>query len=311
MTVVILDLDCIFLQENKHFKKIVKQQPCQVEQLNEDGSIRWEGTPGSINRFILVTKFANGIAKRHRVMLSSLSGRWAACVMDMQGKGNQKQIGDAFAALAANTGKNCPILFDTSDEQKELEQLLKENPPEKPSCLILHRKNQALAEKVKEVLAIRRPAWEITVSEDGKNINPHYLDLILIVGKEGNDFCIPVLESQPKNLYLWLEIPIGSNGTQVWEEHQHMIFNRLKDSGWNYTHSDKYVMAGVIDYEERLAQVESGETTFAALDSDEGFVLWDDYGLPLTNAEDGEQKIEQFLHKLCVLNLKIPQKLFD
>ena len=311
MTVIILDLDCIFLQEISLFKKLIKQHPCQVEKLREDGSIPWEGTPGGIHRFLFVTKFSEGIAGRHRKMLSTLSGRWAACIMDMQGKGNQKQVGDAFAALAANAGRNCPILFDTSDEQKALEQLLLENPSEKPACLILHRQNQALAEKIKEVLEIRRPAWEITVSEDGKNINPRYLDLILIAGKEEEDFHIPVLESQPERLYLWLEIPIGSNEKQAWEEHQHGIFHQLRDSGWNYTYSDKYRMAGIMDYEERLAQVESGETTFAALVSDETFVMWDDYGLPLTNAEDTEQEAERFLRKLCVLNAKIPRKLFD
>ena len=74
----------------------------------------------------------------------------------------------------------------------------------------------------------------------------------------------------------------------------------MNASGWNL--GNRRVFSSCLDYEQLLLELDKGEISAEALHTDDRFVMWDAYGLPLPDEAYRENaRAEAFLREHCCL----------
>lgn len=251
--------------------------------------------PGN-SRAVLVTSAPSGLMKRHLDFFRALPQvtHWVIDMVDIESPSVRLDVMDVCGSYFSKAGAFHEFVTDTGD----LENLIKAlSVPGKGGLLLgVLSANTDLARRAADVLGRYLPNWEISVSADGSTAR--YADAALAVGESLNDFRIPAPPAHVGRRCAWVHRrwpDTDETGSRV----SSSVREVLDSHGWGAGKMD--VLRSSIINEETLLCMRSGELSAKALELDQDFAMWDDYGLPAPPEFYEDQIVLKFLAEVTVL----------
>ena len=106
----------------------------------------------------------------------------------------------------------------------------------------------------------------------------------------------------PENVvssFVWFDMPYPAEQ----EEYINMkkdLAERFNSKGWNIRQED--IFLSDLNHEESYADLINGKITEIGLQQRDNFVVWDEYGLPLTREQYTKETLMNFLNKHTYIN---------
>ncbi len=313
MDLIVVDMDCSSLWSVPALERILGAQNDKIIFLNDkvlttcEYNLMLAGgiSEQSITRAFLFTKFQNGIMEYHKKMMhNTLScASWSVIVLDERSEAYKKPILSSVSNLFYKQNKRFNVLFDDETtlsaaiEEKSLK------PKPYPYCIIATKQNSALVERMQSLLQSIYTDWHFETHVGLQIDDYRCADRILIVGYEDQDYMVPALENYAETVRIWLGLPTGKNKEVYVQKRARHILQQLNDCGWNIGDLRDKIFASVLLYEEYFQSLRQDCLSTISLQNDDCFILWDRYGLPLTNrAYEDTRFIETFLKEQCCLS---------
>lgn len=313
MDLIVVDGDCRELWNMSELERLLDAQRDAVwffddavlreHHFNVYGAARVPlGT--SVEKGILLTKMQSGVMGYHREMIRHTSSckYWMIVVLDENNDIFRKQYCAGFDSALAGTSVRYGILFDDSSTLQETAEAKKEIVDGRPYCIIATKTSQELAERMETVLSDYMEGWRFSCHVGLEEDAYKYADVILLVGRTEEDYLIPPTNVNTGRIRIWIEMQKGNMSHRVVQERAERIIERMNDTGWNLGSLKERVFGSCLDYEILLAAFHKGEISIETLRTDDRFVIWDSYGLPLPDkAYRDAKKAESFLREQCCL----------
>ena len=90
--------------------------------------------------------------------------------------------------------------------------------------------------------------------------------------------------NNPDRIYTWVEAEPGTVSRQK-EKIVHDTSCLMADCGFSLTQKERHILCGFSQYELFRAEIAAGAYSCTALKTNDAFVMWDEYGLPLLNRQ--------------------------
>lgn len=313
MDLIVVDGDCTSLWNDDELKKLLG---CGKDCLwyFDDKAMREHGyniaaaagiKPGNeITKGILITKAQNGIMAYHKNIFKNTAGckYWIISVLDEDNENYRKQIGTGLDFALKEIPVRYELIFDNSDRLELTAEEKKEIADTRPCCVIATKHDKELAERVQSFLAVRNDDWKIECHVDFKEDSYKHTDVILIVGRENEDYLVTPTAVKTSRVLIWIDLPAGKAEKSYINQRAQSLLKEMNKHGWNITNTGSNVLGSCLNHEFLLAELESGRITAETLRSDDDFVMWDKYGLPLADeAYRNADFVESFLREHCCL----------
>lgn len=257
-----------------------------------------------VEKGILLTKFRNGIMKYHRDMLLHTFGckRWMIVVVDEVSPVYRKQYSAGIDSALSGTGIRYEIIFDDSAKLEETIRVKQELMDARPLCVICTGGDAGLAEDVRSVLAVQNDEWRFECHTGLQEDMYRHAEIILIAGRSEEDFMVPPASANTGRVRIWADIGRESAGGARFRDKMRNILRKMNETGWNLGQTENRIYGSCLECELLLTELLKGEISVEGLCMDERFVMWDEYGLPLTEKSYGDSDVVMdFLKKQCCL----------
>lgn len=258
----------------------------------------------SIEKGILLTKMQSGVMKYHKEMLLHTFGcqYWMIVILDENNNIYRKQYCAGFDSALAGTSVRYEIIFDDSNTLNKTLEAKKEIVDGRPYCIIATKTDQQLAETVKAVLDVYYDKWRIECHVGWKEDSYKHADIILLVGKTEEDYQVPATQVNTGRVRIWTDLHKGTVSNKAVYERTACMIDRMNEFGWNLGKHESKRFGSCLEYEVLLTEFHKGEISVETLRTDDRFILWDQYGLPLSEqAYRNAEKTELFLREQCCL----------
>lgn len=257
-----------------------------------------------VEKGILLTKLRNGFMKYHREMLSRTFSckRWMIVVVDEMSPAYREQYCAGIDSALSGTGIRYEVIFDDSSKLEEAARVKQELIDASPLCVICTGRDAGLAEDVRSVLAAQNDEWRFECHTGLREDLYRYAELILIVGRSEEDYMVPPASANTGRVRIWADIGRESAGGARFRDKMRNILRKMNETGWNLGLSENRFYGSCLECELLLTELLKGDISAEGLCKDERFVMWDKYGLPLTEKSYGDSDMAvDFLKKQCCL----------
>lgn len=313
MDLIVVDGDCASLWDIDTLKKLLDCKEDCVWYF-EDKAMREHGyniadavgiTPeNEIAKGILLTKARNGIMTYHKKIIKNTVGckYWIIAILDEDNKNYRRQIGTGLDFALKEIPVQYEMVFDDSDRLEITAKEKKEIADIRPCCVIATKHDKELAEQVRNFLAARNGNWKIECHVGFEEDSYKHTDIILIVGRESEDYFVPQTEVKMSRVLIWIDLPVGKAENSYINQKAQSILKEMNEHGWNISNTGSNVLGSCLSYEFLFAELEAGKINTETLRSDDNFVMWDSFGLPLTDeAYKNADLVRKFLREHCCL----------
>ena len=293
MNVILVDSDCrkYFPQEDA-IKNLLNDSRCQIRYLEPLQKPELE--PGC--RCVLLTAMNGGLKKYHRdLMITNPQVRtWILSIVGVSLESEQSQLADHISSALSDSKAAYKILFEDADLKKTAAACAVPV-KEKRMCLIVSANSEA-SRQCAEVMSSYLRGWDVVHRGAYGEELYQEADVIVAAGEKREDFFLPAPKYNMGRLYAWVR---GSDeeGSQL----RSIVYDTLTERNWNLG-SVKKVYSSVLELEEYSRKLGSGEISPWELIHDENFVIWDEYGLPLSSSSYSADAIDEFLGRQCCFN---------
>lgn len=246
----------------------------------------------SFEKAILVTKLQNGVMNYHRKMIHNTDcKRWLIVIVGKTSDIYKEQYCNAFNSILSDSIRY-EIVFDNSPELKIVREIKKEVVNDQLFCVIATRSDAQFAENVHKILQSVYPDWRFECHVGMEEDDYRHADIILVIGRTGEDYMVPPAKENFRRVRIWLDVPCGVKTQKV------DIIDQMNQSGWNL--GNRRIWSSCLANEILLQELNHGELSREALCTDDRFVMWDRYGLPLSAyAYESPEQAETFLRCQC------------
>lgn len=318
MNLILVDEDAAGLFSEEILKERLHDCGVKIKFLDirhlPDSRYRLENLPGQetgggYEKCIFLTKFGSGMLDYHvRLAEENQSfGKWFFVILDMPYQSYRAQFSAQIDEYLMDRDFFYKVLFDHSDTLEETRKLCRTKTGSGKICVIASKEDCGLTEKVRMAVESLFPDWELIVSKESCPEAWDFADRILIVGRRAEDFCLPPVDSGKGRVKIWIDDPMIGCTKQEIEEKKEEIRQQMNLTGWDLAEIDSCSFYGDLDYEVKYSRLLKKELSVPALVTDESFVMWDHYGIPLRRADYTEEKICTFLKKVCGMRRLLEQ----
>ena len=302
MDLVIVDGDCRNLWTRPELERLLDAgrdvvwfcEDAVLREQNYNAALAAEAPIGSsFEKAILVTGLQSGVMNYHKQMLRNTTGckRWLIIIVGVTSTVYQKQFLNGIDSVIGGLIRYDVIFDDPSNLGLALE-AKQEKVPDGKFCIIATGRDTCFAESVRETLESFYSDWQFACHVGMENDLYKYADVVLVIGRSEEDFAVPPAEGISSRLRVWMDIPYGDRKQDFEPVHW------MNRNGWNIGSGDFW--ASCYMHEKLLEEFENGEISGNALCSDDRFVMWDSFGLPLpAEAYESVEKVEMFLRRQC------------
>lgn len=251
-------------------------------------------------RGVVVTALTGGWHKYHVELIKSNPDirHWVIGVVGKLGQKVRKSIQDQFSVIFADAGSYVELCFDDSDALEGIAGLL-EKPIKTKNCLTIASLNAHLAAEVEKILSRYLPEWCVRVAVNPSESDYDRQDAVVIVGDTPAELEVTAPIVRINRSLVWLNQPLYVDS----DTHRELIGEvkaALNAKGWNIADASKCTFLSGLKQEMASQQIENGELTPVAMISDQSFVMWDDFGLPVVQSKWTSESIVAFLNDNCV-----------
>lgn len=304
LDLIIVDGDCRNLWPLPELQQLLDASH-DVVWLCEDAVLREHGynaaaaaqaaIGAAFGKAILVTRLQNGVMSYHRQMLRSTvrCGRWLIAIVGETSNAYKEQYCNEINSLLGGIIRY-EVIFDNSAEMKLILEAKREVVDERPFCIIATQSDAQLAENVRKTLEATYIDWRFECHVGLKEDSYRFSDIILVIGRSGEDCAVPPAMENASRVRIWLESLRG----RITEKPEMRIVDLMNRHGWNL--GNRRIWSSCLVNEKLLQELNSGEISKEALCADDRFVMWDRYGLPLPACSyESADKAEAFLRRQC------------
>lgn len=241
---------------------------------------------------VLVTKLQSGVMNYHQKMIHNTGcRRWLIVIVGRTNEIYKEQYCNAFDSMLGDSVRY-EIVFDGSPELKIAREIKKEVVDDRLFCVIATRSDAQFAENVQKILQSAYPDWRFECHVGMEADSYRHADIILVVGRTEEDYAVPPAKENASRVRIWLDVPFG------FKTQKPDIIVHMNRSGWNL--SSQRIRCSCLANEMLLQELNHGEISREALCTDDRFVMWDRYGLPLpAHAYESPEQAETFLRGQC------------
>lgn len=311
--IIIIDYDCKTLsaERDKVRERLQLSGECSVFSMEEiyarDGQRQIADDGKEPARGVFLTCLSGGLKKYHKDFFTENPqiSSWIITILDVEHESYRNQ----FRALIDQTFYHLEayydVVFDCQDTLADTAKACAFPMKTQKRCIVISR-NQALAQRVSAVLAGYLPKWETASVEISAQEDYRFADAVLIAGEKPEELEVPAPMSGLNRRYVWLE---GGFYTQEeYEELSELVGKSMNGCGWNIADYADCFYVSILIYEELYQALQKEKIGCSALRGHEKFVMWDEYGLPLTREEYTPERTEAFLKDNCRLD-KIAERM--
>ncbi len=240
--------------------------------------------------------FSDNAHIRHWVVC--VLGKWKSAVQDMM----KKEILSSLLQIDSYF----ELVFDETTELEKIKVSLTFPVKIQKECLIISH-NLELVERVAQIMEEYLPGWRISACDSPNTPEYKYCDAVMVVGDKADDLAIAPPVNQAMQSFFWINVPFSfdsDNKTAILLE----LSEKMNKLGWNISDYSQLTSFSSILHEQVQMQISKGEITPFALKSDYQFVIWDTYGLPVSQSTWNEEMIIDFLKDNTVFS-QIVQKI--
>lgn len=248
-------------------------------------------------RCVLLTELNGGFLAYHFELIDKYPEvqHWVICITASTGSTVQQTLRQQFASDMAPRDAYCELLFDESEDLKNLKESLAVPAKCAKKCVIVSQ-NAELAESVGDVICEYLPEWEVVT---GTEPDYRYCDVVIAVGNQFEELCVPCPQGETIKKLFWIQMPYPKD--KGWKRDQlSKLKERMNELGWNISDFSARTNFSNLSYENFLIQIQHGEIHPMAMRSEPQFVMWDDYGLPIPQSTWADAQILEFLQKNAV-----------
>lgn len=292
MNVIIIDSDCKrYYPQVDYIKTLLGDPQCIVYYLDPMQPLQVKDNC----RCVLITAMSSALNKYHRdlIIANPQVRRWLISIVNVSFKSEQEQLLDSIDTALAGTKVSYNILFDDCDTLEKTAVICSVPVKEKKMCLIVS-KNRILAKQCAEILALYLKQWEII--HKSQNVEQFYslADVIIAVGDKEEDFVLQASESHMGRFYVWIR-RMEQNVSQKLNKR---IYEILTKNNWNVGFA-REVYSSSLELERYYYKLNRAGMSVLELKNDENFVMWDKYGLPISNKDYSAEVTCSFLSNQC------------
>lgn len=191
----------------------------------------------------------------------------------------------------------CEIVFEDSERWDAIREAVNRPVKTKKSCAVVS-KNKALAQDAAEVMQTYLNDWIVHPVDDVKNNDYSYEDAVFVVGCSCDEMLILPPKKGAKKKIFWLNEPFFMENeakTSIVNE----IGEKMNELGWDIFDYHNITYISSIECEMAFVKIYREEITPMALMLKDDFVMWDDYGLPVSFSRMSSENIQLFLESNC------------
>lgn len=302
MNLVIVDGDCRNLWTLPELERLLDASHdtvwfCVDAALREHGynaaAAAQAAIGASFEKAVLVTKLQNGVMDYHRKMLCGTAGckRWLIVIVGAANGIYREQYCNEINSVLGDEVRY-EIIFDDPSEMKLALEAKKEAVDDRFFCIIATKSDARLAEDVRKTLESVYEDWRFECHVGMEQDDYRHADVILVVGRSEEDCAVPPAKENASRMRIWLETPRSREADGA------RVIDRMNRNGWNL--GRRRVRSSCLTNEILLQELDHGEISREALCTDDRFVMWDRYGLPLpAHAYGSAEQAEEFLRCQC------------
>lgn len=291
MNTIIVDSDCkLYFPQECLVKNVLKGSECKVYYLDSAESFKIE----SNCRCVLLSTMNNGMKKYHLdFMRANLHVKtWLISIVGTFFENEKNQLLENIDNTLSCCKVTYNVVFDNCLNLEKTNEICSMPIKENKTCLVVS-KNSTIAKCFISILSSYLDKWDVIFGEQDLGHIYQSADLILAVGEKQEDYFLPAPKYHTGMTYAWVMCS-ESNSKQLRET----VYNKLTEKGWNLCSIDN-VYASTLELEEYLLKINNGDITCLELNTDENFVIWDKYGLPLKSEDYNTDIIISFLNRQC------------
>ena len=248
-------------------------------------------------RGVLLSCLHGGLMAYHMELIDHYPQiqHWIFCVCGETGVAVQKTIRRRFAADMNQRDIYCEFFFDETEKLEKLAACLTKPPKIGKTCMVIS-KDTDLAKKAAEMIGSYLSNWQIVPCANPQDPDYSYCDAVLVAGSNVNDLCVPCPAGETIKKWFWISVPFQRS--PEWRREQ---LTELKQSmnilGWNIADYGPKTGFSCLENEQAKIQIENGKMDPMGLLSDPQFVMWDAYGLPVSQRLWTPDNIRTFLRE--------------
>ena len=250
----------------------------------------------SFDKALFITRFENGVNNYHKQMFSKTTriSRWIIVIIDILGNNYKIQLRNTVNGIMS-PGQRYEIIFDDPRDMKQTLEAKQYDVDNRKICMVATKEDSKLAENVVKTLKIGfTDDWEFECHVGVEKDSYRNADIILVIGQHPEDFMVPPTNENINRVQIWIDLPRGRS----WDENDYDIIDKMNEKGWNL--GKRKIWSSCLTNEELLQELKAGKITKEELCSDDRFIMWDQYRLPLTaNSYVSAEKADEFLRNQC------------
>ena len=308
MNFVVIDSDSKLrtkFKSKEEIKRLLDDSDCQVYQLETDELSKCEYKLNSVfelsdcNRLVFITSFSNGVMGYHRKLFVNNTEfqKLTITIVDAENDIYQDQIISELNSILTGKKLLYNVLADTSDTllltSKECKKKINTQ-----KRLSIVSKNMDLAKKTSELFLKLLDEWQVIFTNNPDNETYDDSNMVILIGEQISDFDFEAPKSGMGKYFVWYNAnKLGYNDTYV-SDIKFSVRERLIDAGWNINSSMDIYVSNII-YEVFNVNILTNACSFSSLIGNENFVMWDKFGLPLICSQQNDNKIYEFINRIC------------
>lgn len=308
MNLIIVDSDCQSLFQNEeHVKNLLEDTDALVLFLEINSELTMQKfcldkliDITKFRRCIFLTELSGGLKEYHKLLVQNNPDiqQWVISILNIAHQNYKEQFFHHIDNMLAETNVLYRVIFDQSASLQKTFEECKKTIYEKSTCLLVS-KDEILAARVKELLSKRKSDWDFLLRRELIEEEAYNAKAILLLGNTTEDLLFVPIKYGLNRVHIWVNLKlVGQDKSQI-KSRLNDIRMQLTERGWNFYEDSFNLHCSNLNYEEFCFKWLNQEVSAASLRSDDAFVIWDRYGLPLLEKEYTDKTVQNFFDDNC------------
>lgn len=248
-------------------------------------------------RGILITRLNSGWLQYHFGLLreNPMLIHWVVAIL-WDGKQNiRDMLNKQLLSVFEKEDIYCEIVFEDTENWEKIKETLQKPIKTQKSCAVIS-KNLSLAQDAAAILQAYLKDWAVHFVDGVQNNDYSCEDAVLTVGGNNEEMAVYPPEKGARKRLFW------RNEAYFLEDEEKFstiseLGEQMNGLGWNIFNYQKLAYISSIVNEKALLAIRQEEMVPIALKTDDNFIMWDDYGLPIPSNSMDDNNIRLFLEK--------------
>ncbi len=308
MNFVVIDSDSKLRSQFKNeeeLKKLLGDTKCKVYYLENSKLSKSEYKLSSafdvheFDRLIFITSFPSGIMSYHRKLFINNSEfkKLTITIVNTEDEVYQEQIVNELDSILADEKVLYNILLDSCDTMSLTAKECKKKVNTQKLLTVVSKKRN-LAKMTAEIFGKLLSKWQVNFTDNPDDEIYDDSNLVLLVGEQTEDFNFKAPKSGMGKYLVWYNVNKLGYDDAYLSDIKYSIKECLLDLGWNIHYNCDIYLSNII-YEDISVNILTKTCSISSLVGNKNFVMWDRFGLPLTNSQQDDSEILGFINRIC------------